>query len=167
MGDYYATWAKATRQVLRAKYKLGFIDGTLEKPEPSLDDFDSWDICNNMIASWIYNSLDKSLHKSLAYVDDARELWLELKERFSHGNAQRMHKLKEICHLKQRGDTLVTYYTKLKALWDELEENAEVYKRTCPVAARQARDKEIEKLHQFLIGLNTGPEFMDLYVLKF
>lgn len=60
-GDNYMTWAKATRQALRVKNKLGFVDGTLEKPDPSSEEFDLWDIANSMIVSWIYNSLDKGL----------------------------------------------------------------------------------------------------------
>lgn len=80
---------------------------------------------------------------------------LELKERFTQ-NVRRIHELKkDVCHLEQGGDTVVTYYTKLKALWDELDEYVDVYERTCPAAARQVRDKEIMKLHQFLVRLDT------------
>lgn len=49
-GDNYATSVKATRRALRAKHKLGFIDRTLEKPDPSTEDLNSWDIRDNMIA---------------------------------------------------------------------------------------------------------------------
>ncbi|PKI77156.1 hypothetical protein CRG98_002438 [Punica granatum] len=59
-GDNYATWAKAVRRALRAKNKLGFVD-----------DSNAWDICNNLVVSWIRNSLGKNLQTSLAYVNNA------------------------------------------------------------------------------------------------
>lgn len=84
---------------------------------------------------------------------------MELKEQFSQGNAQGMHQLKkEICYIEQGGNTIVTYYTKLKALWDELDDYVDVNECTCLAATKQARDKEVEKLHQFLMGLD-----MELY----
>lgn len=141
---------------MRAEHKLGFVNGSLEKPNPSSEEFDSWDITNSMIVSWIYSSLDKSLQGSLTYIDDARRMWLELKEHYSQGNAQWIHELKkEICRLEQGGDFLAVYYTKLKALWDELDEYVDVYEYTCAAATKQARDKEVEKPHHFLMGIDT------------
>jgi len=63
--------------------KPGFIDGSLEKPDPKAPKFNVWDVCNSMIVSWIFNSLDKSLQGSVAYVEEAKLLWAMLKERFA------------------------------------------------------------------------------------
>lgn len=65
IGDNYGTLAKETRRALRLKNKLGFIDASLEKPNPLSSEFDLWDIGNSMIISWILNSLEKNLRTSL------------------------------------------------------------------------------------------------------
>lgn len=57
----------AIRWELRAKNKLCFIDRLLKKPDLSSLDFGLWEMCNSMIVSWLYNSLDKSLQGGLAY----------------------------------------------------------------------------------------------------
>ncbi|PKI55443.1 hypothetical protein CRG98_024156 [Punica granatum] len=76
-GDNYAIWAKTVKRALRAKNKLEFINGSLEKPEQSSQDFDMCEICNNMIVSWRYKSLDKNLQASIAYINDVKEIWTD------------------------------------------------------------------------------------------
>lgn len=101
-GDNYSTWVRSARQALKAKDKMGFVDGTLQMPAQSHEDFRAWDKCNNLVASWIYYSLDKSLQAGMAFVDNAQLMWNELQERYSQGNAQRAHQLKkEIWRLEQ------------------------------------------------------------------
>ncbi|PKI54423.1 hypothetical protein CRG98_025210 [Punica granatum] len=60
---------------------------------------------------------------------------------------------------RQAGRSVMDYYSKLKSFWDELEGYLETAECKCSVctcgAARQmARNKEVEKLHQFLMGLD-------------
>lgn len=74
-----------------------------------------------MVISWIVNALSRGLHESVAYAETAREIWVDLEERFSQGNAPRVHQLKrELSLLLQGNLSVVTYYTKFKALYDEL-----------------------------------------------
>ncbi|PKI79490.1 hypothetical protein CRG98_000121 [Punica granatum] len=120
-GDNYATWAKAIRRALKAKNKMGFVDGTVVEPVSSSPEYDQWDVCNNMVASWIYNSLDKKLQVSLAYVNKALDMWRELKERYSQRNAREYQLKKEISRMEQGVDSVIEYYIRIKKLWDELD----------------------------------------------
>ncbi|PKI60593.1 hypothetical protein CRG98_019069 [Punica granatum] len=52
---------------LQAKNKLGFIDGRLEKPAETAEEYGAWKICNATVIAWIFNSFDTSLHASVAY----------------------------------------------------------------------------------------------------
>ena len=58
-------WQRAIRNALRAKNKLGFIEGTLKRPEKEPDkDFseaDAWDLVNSMLCSWLLNVIDPKL----------------------------------------------------------------------------------------------------------
>ncbi|CAA0833003.1 Unknown protein [Striga hermonthica] len=120
-GENYSTWAKAVRRALEAKNKAGFVDGSVQKPDNQHPDYHWWNMGNSLVVSWILNSLDKSLQNSVVHAADARAILDELKERFSQGNVPRIHQLKaEINLLRQDGQSVTKYFTKLKGLWDEL-----------------------------------------------
>ncbi|CAA0821435.1 Unknown protein [Striga hermonthica] len=97
----------------------------------------------------------------VVHAADARAMWDELKERFSQGNVPRIHQLKaEINLLRQDGQSVTEYFTKLKGLWDKLADYTDTVTCTCAgctcdVSKRLAAEREIEMLHQFLMGLNT------------
>ncbi|KAF9679350.1 hypothetical protein SADUNF_Sadunf06G0005900 [Salix dunnii] len=60
--ENYVTWVRATKRVLRAKNKLGFVDGSITKPtDPNDPLLEAWERCNDMIVSWIHNSLKGAL----------------------------------------------------------------------------------------------------------
>ncbi|KAJ1691232.1 hypothetical protein LUZ63_015387 [Rhynchospora breviuscula] len=164
-GKNYDLWVKAMRNSLRAKNKFGFVDGTIIKPKPTDPEADVWESSNSMLVSWLFNSIDSSLQPSVAYFETARELWDDLKERFSVGNAPRIYQLKaDIAGAKQQGQSVVVYYTRLKGMWDELGSYLRVPACTCGccvcnLTSDFLREKEEEKIHQFLMGLDDvyGP----------
>jgi len=45
----------------KKKIQLGFIDGTLFPPAVSSNDFPQWMHYNNMVKSWLLNSISKDL----------------------------------------------------------------------------------------------------------
>ena len=78
-GRNYALWRKAIRIALKAKNKLGFIEGTLAKPTLQKGEdrskLDAWEMVNSMICSWIVNVIDPKLHTSVAYAETAQAMW--------------------------------------------------------------------------------------------
>jgi len=60
IGENYNTWSRSMTMALRAKNKLKFVDGTLTKPNDP-DGAEAWTRCNDMILSWILNSLSKEM----------------------------------------------------------------------------------------------------------
>ncbi|KAI6687478.1 hypothetical protein NL676_024306 [Syzygium grande] len=105
-GDNYLTWSRGILIALRAKCKLPFIDGSLQKPEEDDPMRERWEICNSTILAWLFNTMEKDLQSTVAYAMDAKELWDDLKERYSEGNQTRIYQIKlEICILKQDGKT--------------------------------------------------------------
>ncbi|XP_008775157.2 uncharacterized protein LOC103695571 [Phoenix dactylifera] len=79
--DNYATWSRAMCRALRAKNKLGFINGAIPKPTNTEDLlFEAWERCNDMVVFWIQNSISSTLKSSVVFVDDASEIWMELLE---------------------------------------------------------------------------------------
>ncbi|KAF5464205.1 hypothetical protein F2P56_014299 [Juglans regia] len=59
------------RRALRARNKLGFINGSLCKPASSKDTlFSAWERCNDMIVTWIQNSISTTVKSSVAFGDE-------------------------------------------------------------------------------------------------
>ncbi|KAJ4751619.1 Retroelement pol polyprotein-like [Rhynchospora pubera] len=157
----YDMWVKVMKNALSAKKKLGFVDGTITEPT-ELPESELWGTCNHMLVSWLFNSIDPVLQPSIAYFETAKELWDDLRDRFSVGNAPRIHQLKsDIAAAKQQGQSVVTYYTRLKGMWDELSSYIKVPTCTCKgctcnLTAVFLKEKEEEKIHQFLMGLEDS-----------
>lgn len=55
-----------------ARNKLGLIDGFIN--EPSHEDR-SWECANDMVISWLLNSMENDIEYSLLYYYSAKELW--------------------------------------------------------------------------------------------
>ncbi|GLT39324.1 hypothetical protein SLA2020_135220 [Shorea laevis] len=170
-GENYHTWRKAMQNALYAKNKMGFVDGTLKKPDAKSLEMLAWTKCNSMVVSWILNTLTKELYDSAAYADSAKEIWDDLKERFSQGNATRVHELKlELANLTQQARSVAAYYTKMKPIWDELQAYDPIPTCSCGCTCGAAKDftksKEVEKVHQFLMGLNDNFSTMRSQILN-
>ena len=81
-GDNYSTWSRAMTISLNAKSKLGFIDGTITAPDAKTEPNDcaSWKNCNDIILSWILNSLTPDLADSVIFSNTAQEVWEDLRD---------------------------------------------------------------------------------------
>ena len=144
--ENYNTWSRAILISLDAKTKLGFIDGSIPKPQ-YVDHpyYRAWCKCNSTVIAWLFNSISKDLQSSIVYFKTARDVWLDLQYRFGQGNGPTIFDLrKEISSLTQEDLTIIAYYAKFKGLWDEFSNY-----RTC-TCGHQAKDCTMS----FLMGLN-------------
>ncbi|XXG72616.1 hypothetical protein AAC387_Pa07g1674 [Persea americana] len=157
-GENYDEWARAVRGLLRAKRKIGFVDGTIEKPIEGDPEIEDWWTVNSTIVSWIFNTIEPKLRLTLTYRENAKELWEDIKQRFSVTNGPRIQPLKfDLANCKQNGDTIMNYFGRLKRLWDELNDFDQIPICTCngckcEISATLNKKREEKKLHQFLMG---------------
>ncbi|XP_074304920.1 uncharacterized protein LOC141639766 [Silene latifolia] len=160
-GDNYDLWTDAVRNGLDAKNKLGLVEGKVKQPVVDEDDENNiegvaWRQSNAMVKAWLRNVIDLKLHPSITFSGTVFEIWEEIREPFSAGNAPRVHQLKADLNECKQGDlSVVEYYTQLKMIWDELGSYSRVPKCTCGAAAALLKEREEEKVHQFLMGLNS------------
>ncbi|GJU64569.1 retrovirus-related pol polyprotein from transposon RE2 [Tanacetum coccineum] len=89
-GVNYKEWAMAMRTAFRAKKKIGFIDGTIKEPATGSADVEDWWMINSMIVSWIFNTIEPTLRSQISYVELAKDLWDDLKQRSYGTNSQTM-----------------------------------------------------------------------------
>ena len=157
----YRAWKRAMEISLSTKRKLAFVQGTIAKASDDSQKAELWEACNNMVISWIMNNVSDSIARSILYVKSAAEIWSQLDKRFAVANGSRKYQLnKQTYSLKQDGQSISDYYTKMKGVWEELESlnelpclttNAEDV--TLFVACLQKQIQE-HRLFQFLNGLD-------------
>ncbi|XP_077237088.1 uncharacterized protein LOC143878727 [Tasmannia lanceolata] len=156
-GENYSTWRRAMSIALTAKNKIGFVDGTITKPAPSNSSFTSWTRCNTMVLSWLINAITRDLADTIIYSDIASGVWQELHDRFSQGNAAKIFQLRRtLINLQQNQLSVLSYFNRLKALWDELSSYTTLPTCSCGAMKLIADLHQQERLMQFLTGLNDS-----------
>ena len=113
VSEVYLAWAKSMQRALSAKNKLAFIDGTptmtpTMAKSPLL--VQAWTRCNNMVVSWILNSVPPKILASVVYRDTTLEVWEDGKERFSQGNGIRIFQLQKYLAGINQGEHSITYH---------------------------------------------------------
>ena len=90
-GDNYASWNRSMLIALSVKNKIGFVDGSIGKPngsDPQL--LNSWRRNNHIVISWLLNSVSKEISSSILFGESAAEIWNDLNERFQQSNGPRI-----------------------------------------------------------------------------
>lgn len=67
-GADFHSWKRSVRLALNVRNKLGFVNGTISKPSENDPTFGSWSRCNDMVATWLLNSVSKTISASLLYI---------------------------------------------------------------------------------------------------
>ena len=123
MGFNYNIWNRFVLMALTAKNKVGFVQGII--PRPPVDHLlhGAWIHCKSMVTSWILNFVFKEIADSLLYMDNASNVWNDLRDRFHQSNGPQIFQVKKQLIAFNQGSLDVNgYFTKLKILWDELKE---------------------------------------------
>lgn len=156
-GENYNEWSTELVNALRAKRKLGVIDGTIPKPPVNELNFELWSSVNSMIFGWIRTSIESRVRSTVTFISDSHKLWENLKKRFSVGNKVRVHHLKEqIASCKQNSQSMMDYFGWLAKMWEELDMYKPLPACSCNAAAEYEKEREEENAHQFLMGLDES-----------
>ncbi|XP_076949478.1 uncharacterized protein LOC143622125 [Bidens hawaiensis] len=146
---------------LFVKNKIGFVDGTLEKPEKSHPNHMACLRCDVMIKGWLTTAMEKEIRVFVKYAHSVQEIWTDLRERFKKENALRAYEVKKLLsNTRQNGASVSSYYTWLRTLWDEM---SSVFSTpmcscngcVCDMSKRFSDQKDKEKLYEFLLGLDN------------
>ncbi|XP_013594941.1 PREDICTED: uncharacterized protein LOC106303143 [Brassica oleracea var. oleracea] len=161
-GAEFHSWKRSIRMALNVRNKLGFIDGTIPKPPDSHRDAGSWSRCNDMVATWIMNSVSKKIAQSLLYMSTAESIWKNLLVRFKQDDAPRVYEIEQRLGTIQQGSMdVTTYYTELVTLWEEYKNFIDLPVCTCGrsecnAAALWEKLQERSRVMKFLMGLNES-----------
>ncbi|XP_071727129.1 uncharacterized protein [Rutidosis leptorrhynchoides] len=157
----YRSWRRSMEISLLTKRKIGFVTGTIVRSENDPVKAEAWDTCNNMVISWIMNSVSESIVKSIMFVGTASEIWTQLEKRFALSNGSRKYKLhKDRYENEQQGNLVSDYYTRFKCIWEELDSLSDlprisnVTHEVVAFLTALNKQKEEEYLFQLLNGLD-------------
>ena len=74
----YADWSQEMMNFLFAKNKIGFIDGSIKKPDKTAADYMAWTRCDAMIKGWLTTAMEKDIRISVKYANTSSEIWNDL-----------------------------------------------------------------------------------------
>ena len=137
----YHSWFRSFKMALISKNKIGFITGTIPVPDTQSPLYQPWKHCNNLIISWLLNSVSQSITQSVIYFDSATDIWNDLWERFSQGDLLCIAELQEEIYAVKQGPQNVTdYFTNLKTLWEKLDNYRSLSSCNCSARTYHQQD---------------------------
>ena len=108
-----------------------------------------------MIVRWIRTSIEPRVRSTVTFIQDAHNLWENLKKHFSVWKNVRVHHLKEqLAVCRQDGQPVIDYFGRLSKIWEELDSYKPLPACTCTAIAKFKKDREEEKMHQFVMRLD-------------
>nr|XP_016509153.1 PREDICTED: uncharacterized protein LOC107826665 [Nicotiana tabacum] len=140
-GTSFGGWRRSMIVSLSARNKIGFIDGSCTK---------------HAVDSLQYRQWDKYA-ESVQYSETAESIWKQLNNRYGTVNGTKVFEIKrEHASTYQGTLDIASYFNKLKKPWDELGVMCTSHANSCVCAAKDGlqKDKEEDRVHQFLVGLN-------------
>ncbi|XP_073059697.1 uncharacterized protein [Primulina eburnea] len=160
-GDNYSSWSRSMKIALSVKNKFGFVDGTIAKPsEVDSNLLSFWTRNNNIVISWILNSVSKEISASVLFSESAANIWDDLQERYQQSNGPRIFQLRrDLINLRQEQQSVSVYFTKLEALWEELNNFRPLCscgRCICEGVKKMDTHYQMDYIMTFLMGLNDS-----------
>uniref|UniRef100_A0A1S3XV48 Uncharacterized protein n=1 Tax=Nicotiana tabacum TaxID=4097 RepID=A0A1S3XV48_TOBAC len=104
-----------------------------------------------------FGVISPDIAESVQYSDTAESIWRQLNNRYGTVNRTKVFELKrELAPTYQGSLDIASYFNKLKKIWNELGVIWSSHANSCGCAAKEGlqKEKEEDKVHQFIMGLN-------------
>ncbi|KAI5318218.1 hypothetical protein L3X38_037926 [Prunus dulcis] len=99
----YLPWSRAVTLALGGRSKLRFVNGTIQAPEDSSPEYEAWLCKDQLVMSWLLNSMDPKLSEIFNFSESSLSLWKAVKDMYGNqNNAARVFQHKRnLASLKQ------------------------------------------------------------------
>ncbi|KAF7811459.1 Retrovirus-related Pol polyprotein from transposon RE1 [Senna tora] len=156
-GQNYLHWSRSMIMFITGKGKEDYLTIST-KPQPDDPKFKTWNAENQMVMSWLINSMDLEIGQDFMFFASTAEIWKAAKESYSDvENTAELFEIKGALHdLKQGELSVPQYFNTLNRYWLQLDmfecpewkcsEDAETYNKLV----------EKERIYKFLLGLNKS-----------
>lgn len=147
-------WSRSVKRALGARGKLELLNGVFPEQIPGSKYYKAWLKVDYMISNWIINSISKELVHAFSHLDTTQKLWEALNRRLGKCNGPKVYKLqKEIFTYRQGDQSVLLYFTKLTALWNELDMLLPSVHCCCDAERIYVEREGQQRMLQFLVGL--------------
>ncbi|KAA8535471.1 hypothetical protein F0562_030474 [Nyssa sinensis] len=104
-GQNYLQWSQSILMFIRGKEKDDYIIGASVAPEPTVPTHKRWIAENNMVMSWLVNSMTTDIGENFLSFDTVKEIWDMAKETFSDKeNTSEIIQIEGILHDLRQGN---------------------------------------------------------------
>ena len=155
---HYLPWSRAVSLALGGRSKLGFINGSSKLPESTSPTYDAWHTTDQLVMSWLLNSMEPKLSELFSYSKSSFLLWESVKDMYgSQNNSVHIFQLKKsVASLKQGDHSFVQHLGSMKSMWNELD----MYRPHTTDSAVLLKKADEDKVFQLLASL--GAEYEDM-----
>lgn len=155
-GHNYLQWSQSVLMFVCGKGKDDYLTGVTTAPKKEDSSFKTWKTENNMVMSWLINSMTNEIGETFLLFGTAKEIWDAAREIYSSNeNTSELFEIESNLHDLRQGDlSLTQYFNTLSRYWQQLD-MFEEYDWKCPEDATKYREiVEKKRVYKFLIGLN-------------
>ncbi|CAJ2679170.1 unnamed protein product [Trifolium pratense] len=140
------------------KRKYEYLAGETVAPKTGDPTFKLWKTKNNMVMSWLINSMANEIGENFNLYTTANEIWNDAKEFYSSKlNTSAIFEIETTLQDLRQGDLSVTqFYNTLTRQWQQLDVFEE-HKWTCTADSKKYKEiVEKKRIFKFLMGLNKN-----------
>ncbi|RVW85509.1 hypothetical protein CK203_044032 [Vitis vinifera] len=110
-GHNYLQWSQSVLLFICDKGKDEYLTGEAAMPETTEPGFRKWKIENNMIMSWLINSMNNDMGENFLLFGTAKDIWDAAKETYSSSeNISELFQVESALHDFRQGEQSVTQY---------------------------------------------------------
>ncbi|XP_056692751.1 uncharacterized protein [Spinacia oleracea] len=156
----FTSWKRSMLLALSAKNKIGFVDGSYMKPDAGTVECKAWERCNDLVCSLILGNLNEVIAKSVMFLKSARDIWLDLEDRFGFASLAQIYSLEQkLAEIAQGNKSVSEFFTEIKSIWDAIEEAHPLpyctcNNCTCNVTKKFFQRQQEKMVMQFMMKLN-------------
>ncbi|XP_070675820.1 uncharacterized protein [Malus domestica] len=78
----YLPWERAVTLALGGRSKLGYVNRAFPIPEIESPKYDAWLCKDQLVMSWLLNSMERKIAEIFSYAKSFMHLWKNLKEMY-------------------------------------------------------------------------------------
>ena len=155
-GQNYLQWSQSVMMFICRKGRDDYLTGVAVPPSKEDPKYRTWKLENNMVMSWLINSMTNEIGENFLLYLTAKDIWDAAKETYSSfDNSSELFAVESILHDLRQGDLTITqYFNTLTRNWQQLD-MFEEYDWNCPEdGIKYQKIIEKKRLYKFLLGLN-------------
>jgi hypothetical protein len=119
----YLPWSRVETIAFGGRSKLSFINGSTVSPEVNDPEYEAWLSKDQLVMSWILNSMERNLVEIFSFSKSSSDLWDAIRDMYENQNNStsifQIHR--EVASLHQENKPFVQLLGSFKNSWNELE----------------------------------------------